>query len=228
MLKKILKIALGVMLVPFCLGFTWQFGVAVFSTPYKADVPYYFIAGGLTYLTLHFLFKKPILTYVFGHELTHAVFAMLFGGSVKSFRASGQGGQVTVTKSNFLITLAPYFFPLYTVLALVLCIITAGSEVPGAARFFIFLTGATFCFHLLLTIIFLQTDQKDIREQGAVFSYPLIFLFNVLFGALLIHLLLAKKNGFLDFFANGIMRSLEIISLLIGKFYALAQGLLRP
>lgn len=212
------------MLVPFCLGFTWQFAENVFSMPYKADLPYYFIAGGLTYFTLHILFKKPILTYVFGHELTHALFAVLFGGSIKSFRATHRGGQVTVTKSNFLITLAPYFFPLYTFMALVVYLLAAGAEARGAAGALVFLIGATFSFHLLLTVIFLQAEQKDIREEGSFFSYPLIYLFNVLFGAFLIHLLLAKKNSFLDFISNGIMRSIRMVSLLLVKIYGLIQG----
>ena len=55
MLKKIMKILLGVALLPFCAGFTWQFGASVFSMAYKPDLPYYFLAGGLTYLSVHLL-----------------------------------------------------------------------------------------------------------------------------------------------------------------------------
>src|SRR5574337_256027 len=98
MLTKMTKIATGLLILPFCLGFTWQFGANIFHIAYKAKLPYYFLAGCFSYLTLHFLFRKPILTYVFGHELTHAFFVVLFGGSVKSFRADARGGQVTVTK----------------------------------------------------------------------------------------------------------------------------------
>lgn len=212
---------MGVLFLPFCFGFTWQFGVNVFSIPYKADLPYYFVAGGLTYVTMHFLFKKPILTYVFGHELTHALFAMLFGGSVKAFHASERGGQVTVTKSNFVITLAPYFFPLYTFIALVLYILMPAAGVRGAAGVLVFFAGATFSFHLLLTLIFLHADQKDIREHGGIFSYPLIYLFNVLFTAFIIHLLLARENGFLDFLGNGIIQSLRMTAELFYKLYGL-------
>src|SRR3989337_3365266 len=132
MWNRILKIALGVALIPFCLGFTVQFAAIITSITYKRDVPYYFILGGLAYLTAHILLKKPILTYVFGHELTHALFAVLFGGSVKSFHASDRGGRVTITKSNFIITLAPYFFPLYTVAVLLLYWAAAAAGIRGA------------------------------------------------------------------------------------------------
>jgi hypothetical protein len=211
MLRKTVKLLTGVLCLPLCIGFTWQFAENAFTTSFKADVPYYFVAGGIAYLVLHLLFKQPILTYVFGHELTHALFALVFGGAVKSFRATERGGQVTVTKSNFLITLAPYFFPLYTFMALLLYFLSNGSEIRGASSFFVFLTGATFTFHILLTFIFLRAEQKDIREEGAFFSYPLIFLFNIIFAALLLHLLLARKNGFLDFLEHGIIKSLSLI-----------------
>jgi hypothetical protein len=222
MLIKMTKILLGVALLPFCAGFSWQFGVTVFSLAYKPDVPYYFLAGGLTYLTVHLLFKKPILTYVFGHELTHALFTMLFGGSVKSFHASERGGRVTVTKSNFIITLAPYFFPLYTFIALIFYGLASAADVRGAAGWIIFFAGATFSFHLVLTFFFLQTDQSDIREHGAVFSYPLIYLFNIVFAALLFHLLLAKNTGFLGFLGGGIIKSIDMTSSLLGKLYGIA------
>ena len=219
MRKKMMKIGLGLLLLPLCLGFTWQLGASIFTIPYRADLPYYFVGGSLSYLTVHFLFKKPILAYVFGHELTHALFALLFGGSVKAFHATERGGQVTVTKTNFVITLAPYFFPLYASIAILLYIIFAAAGVPGAARPLVFLSGAAFAFHLVLTFVFLQADQKDIREQGAFFSYPLIYLFNLLFGALLLHLLLAQKNGFLEYLGNGIIRSVGICSVLIANVY---------
>lgn len=206
------------MLLPFCFGLTWQLGATVFSTPFKADLPYYFLGGCIAYLTTHFLFRKPILTYVFAHELTHAFFAVLFGGSIKAFHATERGGQVTLTKSNFLITLAPYFFPLYTFLILVLSFLVQPSQ-TGTARTIVFMAGATFSFHIMLTLIFLNEDQKDIREQGAFFSYPLIYLFNVVFAALLVHLLLAQKNGFLDFLRNGIIHGVRLYALLFAKLY---------
>ena len=224
MLKKMTKILLGVALLPFCAGFTWQFGASVFSMAYKPDLPYYFLAGGLTYLSAHLLFKKPILTYVFGHELTHAFFAVLFGGRIKSFQASERGGRVTITKSNFIITLAPYFFPLYTCAALVCYGFASAAEARWAAGWTVFFAGATFSFHVILTFLFLQTDQTDIEEHGAVFSYPLIYLFNILFAALLVHVLLAKNTGFLDFLGSGIMKSVLMTVRIVVKIYGIVRG----
>lgn len=223
MLKKTVKLLIGALCIPLCIGFSRQVGENALTIPLKEDVPCFFVAGGLAYLALHFLFKQPILTYVFGHELTHALFALVFGGAVKSFRATERGGQVTVTKSNFLITLAPYFFPFYTFIALLLYFLSLGSELRGVSSVFVFITGATFTFHILLTFIFLRADQNDIREEGAFFSYPLIFLFNVIFAALLLHLLLARKNEFLEFLEHGIINSLHFAFRFFTELYELAQ-----
>jgi hypothetical protein len=221
MIKKILKILFGVMLVPFCVGFSWQLAATVFTVHYRPDTPYYFLAGGLTYLSIHILFKKPVLTYVIGHELTHALFATFFGGSIKSIHASNRGGRVTLTKSNFVITLAPYFFPLYTSIALVLYWGARAAHAHGMATdVLIFLSGATFALHLLLTFVFLQTDQNDIREEGAMFSYPLIFLFNIAFAAFLMKVYLVDNMDYLGFLANGIIRTLSYLYIGMVKTYA--------
>lgn len=222
--KRFVKILLGLALVPACLGFTRQLAATVLSVPYKPDAPYVFLAGGLTYLIVHLLFKKPILTYVIGHELTHALFAVLFGGSVKSIQAGERGGRVSLTKSNFLITLAPYFFPLYTVVAMA-CYGAARNWGAGEAaiNMIIFASGATFSFHLALTFIFLLADQTDIREQGAVFSYPLIYLFNVVFAAFLVSVYLAENMDYVAFIAGGIVQSVDMVTMLVSKAYGLIR-----
>jgi hypothetical protein len=225
MSNKIFKILLGIILIPFCIGFTWQFGATVFGITYKREVPYYFLAGGLTYLTAHILFKKPILTYVVGHELTHAFFTMLFGGKVKSFHASDRGGRVTITKSNFIITLAPYFFPLYTFAALIMYWLAVIADVRMATGWLIFASGTTYSFHLILTLFFLQTDQNDIKEHGAIFSYPLIYLFNILFAALLICLLLAENMSYPKFLYGGILKSTDMLTVLFDKLHGIIRAI---
>ncbi len=222
MAKRISKILLGFALLPFCLGYLWQLFSMIFSITYKTLTPYYFAGGTIAYLAIHLLFKRPILTYVFGHELTHAFFAMLFGGSLKSFHASDRGGRVTITKSNFIITLAPYFFPLYTFGILILYYIAKATAAGSAAiNALIFFSGVSFTFHLVLTFIFLQTDQNDIKEVGAIFSYPLIFLFNILFTAFLINVYMADHADYLRFLLGGIMKSINLIVASFSVLYGL-------
>jgi hypothetical protein len=130
-----------------------------------------------------------------------------------SFHASDRGGRVTITKSNFVITLAPYFFPLYTFVALLFYWLAGAADVRGAEGWLVFFSGATYSFHLALTLAFLRTDQDDIKEQGALFSYPLIYLFNMIFVAFLLRVLMTENMNYLRFLGGGIMKSTEMISL---------------
>lgn len=222
MIKRIGMVLLGIALVPFCIGYGWELAATAVSITYEPLIPYWFFGGFLAYILVHVLFRKPILAYVVGHELTHALFAILFGGSVKSFHASEKGGQVRITKSNFVITLAPYFFPLYTFAALGAFWIARAGGWHGLEPWFVLLAGAAFAFHVVLTFIFLQTDQNDIREHGAFFSYPLILLFNILLTALIIRLLIARDMSFLSYLGGGIMRTLGIYAGSLRAFYDLA------
>jgi hypothetical protein len=218
MTKRILKIILGVALIPFCAGFTWQIVAVLFTSAYKPLLPYYFITGVLLYLVVHLLFRKPLFSYVLAHELTHALFAVLSGGSIKSLHASVRGGKVVVSKSNFLITLAPYFFPLYACIALLLYGAAVATHAGAVAtNALAVLSGSAFTFHLALTLIFLHEDQSDIREQGVFFSYPLIYLFNIGFAALLVEIFIAKDMNYPAFCASGIMTSTGMLVTLVKK-----------
>ncbi len=143
------------------------------------------LAGAACWLVIYLLLPKPMWVYVFGHELTHALWTLLLGGRVKKFTASSNGGHVVVTKSNFAIALAPYFFPLYAII--VVLIFLAGHWLCGwreYAVWFHLLLGAAYAFHLTLTWHILKTSQSDITDQGYLFSAVIIFLGNA--GVLLI------------------------------------------
>ena len=76
------------------------------------------LGGAACWIVIFLLLPKPMWIYVFGHELTHALWTWLFGGEVKKMKITSAGGHVVISKTNFLIALAPYFFPLYVVLVI--------------------------------------------------------------------------------------------------------------
>ena len=99
---------------------------------------------------------------------------------MKKFKASASGGHVVVNKSNFVIALAPYFFPLYAVL--VVLIFLAGHWLWNWHHYLVWfhlLLGAAYAFHVTLTWHILKHSQTDISEQGYLFSAVIIFLGNV-------------------------------------------------
>ena len=139
-----------------------------------------FGGGASCWVVIFFLLPKPMRLYVLGHELTHALSTIAFGGKVKKFKVGPSGGHVVVTKNNFIITLAPYFFPLYVVLVVVGFVL--GHLLWGWTHLLVWfhlLVGAAYAFHVTLTCHILQTRQSDITSQGYLFSAVIIFLGNI-------------------------------------------------
>ena len=192
---KWLKFFIAILLLPICVGLAMALG-AVLRVCGGADTTWIpFLAGVACWCVIFFLLPKPMWIYVFGHEFTHALWAWLFGARVKKMKVTSSGGHVVITKTNFLITLAPYFFPLYAVI--IIGIFAAGHWIWGWQKFFVYfhlLLGAAYGFHVTLTFHTLQTQQSDITSQGYLFSGVVIFLGNA--GILLFGIpLLAQKAG---------------------------------
>jgi len=153
------------------------------------------LAGAACWVVIYLLLPKPMWLYVFGHELTHALWVWLFGGRVKKFKASSDGGHVVVDKTNFLIALAPYFFPFYAVMVVATFAIgQLGWGWKGYLPWFHLLVGAAYAFHVTLTAQTLKTQQSDITSQGYLFSAVVIFLGNALVLLIGIPLLTARVD----------------------------------
>ena len=123
--------------------------------------------------------------YVLGHELTHALWGVAFGAKVSNLKVRSTGGSVTLTKSNVWITLAPYFFPFWTMIVVLLALAVRGiiylanPETPFPVPWlWMFAVGFTWCFHACFTIRSLMQTQSDVQEYGRVFSWTLILACN--------------------------------------------------
>ncbi len=208
-MKRFLKFLIGLVLLPACYGYSIEF-LRVMSAIYKNPGTYWglFAGGGAAYFIIHIFLAKPMLLHVYGHELTHAVFARLFGWRVKSIKASNNGGRIKLSGSNFIVTLAPYFFPLYSFLILLMYILSIllGYDRPFYP-YFLFLTGLTLSFHILMTIESLRADQPDIKEGGFVFSIPLIYIGNLIIMTLLLRLTVFREINYLVYLKTGWIKS---------------------
>jgi hypothetical protein len=140
------------------------------------------MASGAGCWIIFFLFvPRQAWLYVLGHESTHVIWSWLFGGKVKRFSINREGGFVVVTRSNFLVALAPYFFPLYAVVIVVVFgAIHWFVPAPSAVPVFHLLLGAAYAFHITWTWEILRTEQSDIRGQGIFFSAVVICLGNLI------------------------------------------------
>ncbi|MDB6054715.1 MAG: hypothetical protein JWN25_2238 [Verrucomicrobiales bacterium] len=175
-----LKFLIGLLLIPVCLGGINTLYSVVKLSGAAQMVWIATLAGIACWFVIFLLLPKPMWIYVFGHELTHVLWTWLFGGKVKKFKVTSKGGHVVISKSNFLIALAPYFFPLYVILVVIAFV--SGDLIWGWSRyvaFFHLFVGAAYAFHLTLTVHILRTRQTDITDHGYLFSFVIIFLGNL-------------------------------------------------
>lgn len=194
-MPKWVKLFMAIALLPLCIGAAQALWMVIqrSGTADTTWVP--LLAGAACWIVVYLLLPKPMWIYVLGHELTHAVWAWLFGAQVRKLKVTSNGGHVVITKTNFLIALAPYFFPLYAVLVVATFLVghLFWDWRHFVALFHLFL-GAAYAFHLTLTAHILKTQQTDITQQGYLFSAVIIFLGNI--SVLLLGIpLLASKVG---------------------------------
>ena len=196
-MPKWIKFLIALVLLPVCLGAGMALA-RVLRSGYGADTVWIPLAGGAAcWVVIFWLLPKPMWIYVFGHELTHAIWTWMFGGEVKKMKVTSKGGHVLISKTNFLIALAPYFFPLYAVLLIIA--FAVGNLIwnwHGYLVWFHLLLGAAYAFHVTLTFHVLQTQQSDVTSQGYLFSAVVIFLGNVLVLLLGVPLLTARVSIF--------------------------------
>ncbi len=179
-MPKWCKTIIAILLLPVCIGAGSALWRVVRASGNADTIWVATLAGAGCWLVIFRLLPKPMRAYVFGHELTHALWTWLLGGKVKKFKASASGGHVVVTRHNFVVALAPYFFPLYA--ALVVAGFVVGHLLWDWHRYLVWfhlLLGAAYAFHVTLTLHILKHDQSDITEQGYLFSGVIIFLGNV-------------------------------------------------
>lgn len=175
-------------------------GIGLVPLAYAASVAVYFLyqtsveeslgagwegwalpVGFLAWVAVFFILPRPIRTYVLAHELTHALWAILMGGRVGKMKVRKSGGHVELTKTNFIITLAPYFFPFYTVLAIAAYYLAGiWLDVEAYRLWWLAVVGFTWSFHFTFTIQMLSEHQPDIQEHGRIFSYLTIYIMNLL------------------------------------------------
>ena len=182
-MANFLRLLLGVLLLPACWGMARALVdsiVAAAGAEGAFGAESVALLGGIAAFALVWAaLPHPVRTYVLGHELTHAMWGLLFGAKPSDLRVGAGGGSVRLSKSNLLITLAPYFFPFYTFIVVVAALLTYAFLRPlPFMPLWMFLVGFTWAFHVLFTIETLTQRQPDIKLYGRMFSWVFIFLVN--------------------------------------------------
>lgn len=191
------KFFLGLALLPAC----WVLTAAFFENFARANLDgrrfwategFWFFGLGAVLWTIVFVgvpqpswLAMRLRLYVFGHELTHALWVWAGGGRVSEFKVGRDGGYIVADRVGVFTSLAPYFFPLYSVVAVVgwgLAGVWWGNWLwsEWGRRVLFALIGATWAFHFTFTLWMIPKDQPDLRLHGTFFSLVVIYLANVL------------------------------------------------
>jgi hypothetical protein len=150
--------------------------------------------------------------------------AWLSGYRVKSFTASPNGGQVVLSDTNLFVALAPYCFPLYTILVVaVFLLIRWHSRLSAPPLWCAFAIGFTFAFHLALTWHALRQNQPDLRHGGTFLSLLLILFANGFVFVLLLKTLFPHWISFKAFLAQWTLNTV----LLAEKMWEMASWAMR-
>lgn len=195
-MKKLGKFLLAVLLLPTVFFAAAQTFGALWNVLKNFQTAVGFMAGGALYCVIHFLGFHFDRVYVWAHETTHAAAAMLFGFRVHSMSVGKNGGCVKMDRCNAFVALAPYFVPLYALLAALLYAgISLAADVSAYREVFVFAVGFFMAFHFVQTFQTLwETDQPDLQAAGGrLFSAVIIVLCNALVLALALKCLFPDK-----------------------------------
>src|SRR6476620_9319797 len=101
-----LKFVIALFLLPLCAILTQTFftvftRATVTQRLWAGEEFWFFSLGAILWLIAFFGLPRPMLVYVFGHELTHALWVVLMGGRVSRFRVARDGGHIVTDRNNF-------------------------------------------------------------------------------------------------------------------------------
>lgn len=186
MISLFVRFLVTLILLPLCYASARSFVdlvVLLISNIKANNLWIYFVVGFLIYAIFQTIFFRPVVVYVFGHELTHALIGLLSGARVKAFKIKGNSGNVTLTKSNILITLSPYFIPIYSLLIIIIYWLMRRIWTTKINHYeiFLFLLGVSVSFHIFLTIYAIKQGQSDLKMYGVINSLLLVFIANCVF-----------------------------------------------
>lgn len=168
--------------------------------------------GFLLFLAFWIVFRRALqVVCTFEHELTHLIFGLLFLKRPHAFVVTlREGGHVKLSGSNFLIMLAPYFFPTISYFMLPIAFFIPKRSMS----IYLSILGASVAFHLVSTWRDLHWEQSDLHKAGIVFSVLFLPVANVIFYGALLSLVIGGTEKFLSFWVVGARESISFLSVL--------------
>jgi hypothetical protein len=114
--------------------------------------------------------------YLWAHEFSHLIVSKLFFRKVHSFHiTSRDGGKVVIDRTNVVIDLAPYVFPLYGIAACAVAVLLKGFS-TWVPNLYLALASFLFTMHVLFSAEGFIKGQPDVKRSGRLFSGAVVLL----------------------------------------------------
>lgn len=195
-MARFFKFILALVLLPTLVLTGVELGILFKATLIQWKNLLLFLGGATVYVIIHFAWYDFSRFYVFGHEITHALVAFLYGYRVHKISVNKDNGFVKMDKTNTLVVLAPYFIPFYT-LVFAFCYLVGGlfTEMKPYGSYMLVAVGFLTAFHLIQTFKTLwEADQPDLKLAGGkVFSLVTITFVNLVILACMLKILFPQQ-----------------------------------
>jgi hypothetical protein len=161
--KILLFFAVGPALAGYALALLGEFLSALdHSTPTRLGMA--MIPAGMALWLLLGRFLR--FFHVFEHEVTHLVTGLVFFIQPRQLVASESGGRMEMYGNNFIVSLAPYFVPLLSLVLMAIMPLLDSAVSLYACAVLGLVTG----YHVITNLQEFSLQQPDIRNHGRAFS----------------------------------------------------------
>ena len=216
----ILRILISIVIIPLCFFYGAEFLGLIKLLSLSNSVHLAFIAAfaGST-LFFFILIGRGSFLLIFEHELTHNLWAILTFRKPTGFQVfKNKGGKVDMEKrSNYMVTLSPYFFLTFSFLFMPIFLFIE----PSYYILFIIILGMLTGFHTSTTIKETSLQQPDLHVYSVIFSLIFILLGNIISYGIILAFVTGGWDGIKDYIVSGMMDlvsfSKNIVANLVGK-----------
>lgn len=160
--------------------------------------------------------------HVFEHEVTHLVTGLIFFIQPRQLVASESGGRMEMYGNNFIVSLAPYFVPLFSLVLMALMPLFDSTVGVYACAMLGLVTG----YHVITNLQEFSLHQPDIRSHGPVFSTTICLWGNVIALGVVAGFLQQAWPGSWGYLKSGGRETAAIVEFLVMQLPLRIAGLL--
>lgn len=202
---KILRIFIAIfILMPIIAGFGWQFGTLWHDFTLSGTQLWFWCSFSIAFLLFLIFLPQSAYISILKHELIHNLFALLTLKKPEGIRVNrGKGGEFNYSgSSNPFIILSPYFFPILTVIFMLIFLFGLKNT-----RWFFLFFGIACAFDMVTSLKDTHLKQTDLKKYGLFFSMALILAFWLLNWGFVFHFVFHQDFSQIgDYFLGGLQK----------------------